>query len=72
MLPGAPVSPGQSPLPSDLESAAIEQVAAWLLHRDKVGLELSWRKDGIYQKYVQLPLLPAVQATLKRYERWTI
>src|ERR1043166_3582240 len=37
VLPGATVSAGQTPLPSDLESAAVEQVAAWFLHRDKVG-----------------------------------
>jgi hypothetical protein len=72
VLPGTTATTGQTPLPSDLEQAAVEQVASWFLHRDKVGLELSWPKDGTYQKYIQLPLLPAVQATLKRYERWAI
>jgi hypothetical protein len=71
VLPGDTVSAGQTALPSDLEQAAVEQVAAWFLHRDKVGLELNWPKAGIYQKYIQLPLLPAVEVTLKRYERWT-
>ena len=72
VLPGTTATTGQTGLPSDLENAAVEQVAAWFLHRDKVGLELAWPKDGIYQKFVQLPLLPAVQAILKRYERWAI
>jgi hypothetical protein len=40
VLPGTTPATGQTPLPSDLEQAAVEQVA--------------------------------VQATLKRYERWTI
>jgi hypothetical protein len=72
VLPGTTATAGQTPLPAALESAALEQVAAWFLHRDKVGLELSWPKDGIYQKFVQLPLLPAVQSVLKRYERFTM
>jgi hypothetical protein len=58
VLPGTEPGPGQFALSADLEQAAIEQVAAWYLHRDKVGLELSWPKDGTYQRLSQLPFLP--------------
>jgi hypothetical protein len=72
VLPGTEPSPGQFALPADLEQAAVEQVAAWFLHRDKIGLELSWPKDGTYQRFSQLPLLPSVRTTLESYRRWTL
>jgi len=72
VLPGDIAEIWQTALPDDLEQAAVEQCAAWFLNRDKVGLELSWPHGGTYQRFSQLPLLPAVQATLKRYRRWTI
>ncbi|HSU56491.1 MAG TPA: head-tail connector protein [Candidatus Dormibacteraeota bacterium] len=72
VLPGTDPEPGQTPLPADLEHACIEQCAAWFLHRDKVGLEINWPKGGIYQRFVQLPLLPSVSAILKKYQRWSI
>lgn len=69
-LPGDDPSPyTPPPLPDDLEQAADEQCAAWFLNRDKVGLEVNWPKGGVYQKFSQLPLLPSVQETLKRYRR---
>jgi len=72
VLPGDTVGPGQTPLPADLEQAAIEQTAAWFLNRDKIGLEVHWPKGGVYEKLSQLPLLPQVQAVLSRYTRWAI
>jgi len=72
VLPGATVSAGQTPLPSDLESAAVEQVASWLQNRDKLGLTRIWFHQGTYEQFSQLDLLLNVQAVLKRYQRWTI
>lgn len=72
VLPGATPGPGQTPLPPDLEHAAIEQVASWFLHRDKVGLVRNWPSGGTFQVFVELPLLPSVTAVLERYRRWSI
>jgi hypothetical protein len=72
VLPGATVGPGQYPLPSDLEQAAVEQVAFWFQSRDKLGIDTTWPHAGTYEKFVQLPLLLSVQSTLKRYERWIL
>jgi hypothetical protein len=72
VLPGATVSAGQTPLPSDLENAAVEQVASWFQNRDKLGLTRIWFHQGTYEQFSQLDLLLNVQAVLKRYERWTL
>jgi hypothetical protein len=72
VLPGDTAGPGQTPLPSDLENAAVEQVAYWFQNRDKLGLLRYWPKDGIYQQLSGLDLLPSVAAVLERYKRWTI
>jgi hypothetical protein len=72
VLPGDTPGAGQTPLPADLEQAAIEQIAAWFLNRDKIGLEVHWPKGGVYEKLSQLPLLPQVEAVLSRYTRWTL
>jgi hypothetical protein len=72
VLPGATPSPGQTPLPDDLEQAAVEQVAAWFQNRDSLGLETTWPHGGTYEKFSQLPLLPSVAQVLKTYERWRI
>ena len=71
VLPGTAPAAGQTALPSDLEQAAVEQCAAWFLLRDKVGLEISW-PTGNYQRFSQLPLLPSVRETLKKYRRFTL
>jgi len=70
VLPGSTVQPGQKPLPADLEHAAVEQVAAWFTHRDKIGLVRYWPSGGIYQQFIQQPLLPIVEEILLRHERW--
>ena len=72
VLPGATVGTGQTALPSDLEQAAVEQVASWFQNRDKLGLTRIWFHQGTYEQFSQLDLLLNVQAVLKRYERWVI
>src|SRR3954447_22393272 len=72
ILPGSSPGPGQTPLPDELEQAAVEQVAAWFPNRDKGGLEINWPHGGIYQRFSQLPLLPAVQVAIARYKRWVL
>ena len=70
--PGTTPSPGQTPLPSDLESAAVEQVAVWYQNRDKLGLIRHWPSSGTYLVLSQLPLLPQVVAMIRPYRRWAI
>jgi hypothetical protein len=72
VLPGDTPSPGQTPLPADLEQAAVEQTAEWFLNRDKLGLTRQWPHGGVYQVFSQLPLLPSVEMTLQRHTRWTL
>jgi hypothetical protein len=59
-------------LPSDLEQAAIEQVASWFQNRDKLGLDTVWFHGGVYEKFSNLDLLLSVKATFKKYELWSI
>ncbi len=70
--PGATPGPGQTPLPADLEQAAVEQVAAWYQNRDKLGLKTIWAHQGSYMQFLQSSLLPAVKAVLVAYQRWTL
>jgi len=70
--PGTAPSPGQTPLPSDLESAAVEQVAVWYQNRDKLGLIRHWPSSGTYLVLSQLPLLPQVTAMIRPYRRWAV
>jgi hypothetical protein len=72
VLPGDTPSPGQTPLPADLEQAAVEQVAYWFQNRDKLGLLRYWPKDGIYLQLSGLDLLPSVSSVLEKYKRWKI
>ena len=72
VLPGTTPSPGQTALPADLESAAVEQVAVWHQQRDKLGLFRHWPSSGTYLVLSQLPLLPQVVAMLRPYRRWAI
>jgi hypothetical protein len=72
VLPGTTVSPGQTLLPSDLEQAAVEQVASWFQTKDMLGLVRNRPWQGDYQQFAQLDLLPNVRAVLKRYERWAL
>ncbi len=73
VLPGnMPSAAGQTPLPSDLEQACIEQAAAWFLRRDMIGLDTSWPKGGILQRFSKLDLLLPVQQVLNRYRRLSL
>ena len=72
VLPGTTPGAGQTALPSDLESAAVEQVAAWFQQRDKLGLIRYWPKAGVYLVFQQLALLPQVTAMLRPYRRWSV
>jgi hypothetical protein len=67
--PGSTLPAPSSPLPADLETAAIEQAAHWFQTRDYLGLKTHWPSGGIYLMFAQEPLLPAVTTTLKQYER---
>jgi hypothetical protein len=72
VMPGDTPGAGQTPLPADLEQAAVEQVAYWFQNRDKLGLLRYWPKDGIYLQLSGLDLLPSVSAVLQKYKRWSI
>jgi hypothetical protein len=72
VLPGTTVGAGQTALPDDLEQAAVEQVAAWFMNRDKVGLVRNWPKGGVYQEFQQTELLPGVKEVLKAYGRLSV
>ena len=72
VVPGAAPTAGQTALPADLESAAVEQVAVWFQQRDMLGLTHHWPKDGIYLAFSQLPLLAQVTAMLRPYRRWCV
>jgi hypothetical protein len=72
VLPGDVVGLGQTALPVDLESAALEEIAGWYQQRDKVGLLREWPSGGTYLSLSQLPLLPEVTAVLRRYQRWVV
>ena len=72
VVPGTLPMPGQEALPADLEQAAVEQVAAWFINRDKVGLLRNWPTNGTFQVLSQEPLLPWVREVLRAYERWSI
>lgn len=72
VMPGTNPSSGQAALPADLESAAVEQVAAWFQQRDKLGLIREWPSGGTYLALTQLPLLPQVSASIRPHQRWSV
>ena len=72
VLPGTTPSAGQTALPADLESAAVEQVSVWFQQREKLGLYRHWPNSGTYLVLSQLPLLPQVSASLRPYQRWCV
>jgi hypothetical protein len=53
VLPGSTLPAPCSPLPPDLESAALEQVALWFQTRDYLGLKTHWPSGGIYLQFTQ-------------------
>ena len=72
VLPGTTPGAGQTALPADLESAAVEQVSVWHQQRDKLGLFRHWPSSGTYLVFSQLPLLPQVVAMIRPYRRWGV
>src|SRR5437773_1069849 len=72
VLPGDTPDVGQTPLPDDLEQAAVEQVAYWFRNRDSTGLLRVWPHSGVYEAFLQSDLLLEVRAVLRKYDRWTI
>ena len=57
---------------TNLDTAAVEQVAVWFQDRDKLGLIRHWPSGGVYMVFTQLPLLPQVSAMLRPYRRWAV
>jgi hypothetical protein len=72
VLPGTTPGPGQTPLPDDIERAAVEQVAYCFTNKTNIGLRISWPSGGTYQQFAAQDLLPSVQAVLTRYQRWSL
>jgi hypothetical protein len=72
VLPGATVGTGQAPLPTELENAAVEQVAFWFARRESQGVIRFWPTGGNYIQLVDTDLLPAVRAVLRRHTRFSI
>jgi hypothetical protein len=69
VLPGTVVGAGQTPLPTDLEQAAVEQVAYWFQNRERLGLARLWEYHGTYRQYAELDLLTSVRRVLVGYQR---
>jgi hypothetical protein len=69
VLPGETVGPGQTALPADLETAAIEMVAFWYQNRDRAGVIRVWPKGGLFEEFQDIDLIPSVRAVLEKYER---
>ncbi len=72
VLPGTTPAAGQTPLPEDIEQAAVEQAASWFQNRDKLGLTRNWPHEGTYQQFLNLELLPDVKSALRPYIRLTL
>ena len=72
VLPGDTPGAGQTPLPDDVEQAAVEQVAYWFRNRDNTGTVRTWPHDGTYQAFLQSDLLLEVRAVLKKYKRFSL
>jgi hypothetical protein len=71
VLPGVVPQPGQTPLPPELEHAAVEQVAYWFQNRDRIGLKRIWEYHATYRDFADLDLLTAVRDVLAKHTRWT-
>jgi hypothetical protein len=56
-------------LPSDLEQAAVEQIAYWFQNRDRLGLKTFWPSGDAYRQFAALDLLAPVQAVLSHHRR---
>ncbi len=72
LLPDSPPAPGATPLPDDLEQAAVEQVAHWFQTRDHLGIRTSWPSGGEYKQFAAANLLPAVSAVLSTHAAYSL
>jgi hypothetical protein len=72
LLPGNEAVAGATPLPPELEHAAIEQTAFWFQTKDKLGVIRQWPKGGSYEQFADTDLLPSVREVLNRYTRWEL
>ncbi len=64
--------PGVPPLPDDLQFGAVEQIAYWYQNKDRLGLVAVTAEGGSLQQFPKLDLLPFVDYTLAKYERWMV
>jgi hypothetical protein len=72
VAPGTSPEPGQTVLPREVESAAVEQVAFWFMSRERIGLSRSWDYHATYRQFAVVDLAPSVAAILERYRRWVV
>ena len=72
VLPGTTPAPGQTPLPSDLEQACVEQVAYWFTNREHIGIKTYWPSGAAYYQFATQDLLDSVRATLAHHRRWSL
>ena len=72
LLPGSPPVASATPLPADLEQAALEQTVFWFQTREKVGLLRLWPAGGNYEQFADPDLLPSVRAVLAAYARFEV
>jgi hypothetical protein len=72
VLPGTTPSAGETPLPSDVEHACVDQIAFWFINREKQGLKTNWPKAAVYQQFATQDLLQSVTSVLEEYRRWTL
>jgi hypothetical protein len=72
VLPGNTPGTGQTALPVDLESAAVEQVVFWFQRRDTPGVIRVWPSGGNYMQLVDTDLMPAVRTVLRRHTRFSV
>lgn len=72
VLPGTVPGEGETALPTEIEQAAVEQVAYWFQMRNSVGVWRSWPVNGDYKVYADPDLLPSVRAVLARHTRFLL
>ncbi len=72
LVPGSAAVPMATPLPADLEQAAVEQTAFWFQNRDKLGVIRQWPKGGSYEQFADTDLLASVRETLRRHTRFVL
>ena len=69
-LPKAPIVQHLNPRHPILSGVS---VPGEILPPSKPGPTVSlWPHEGTYEQLSELPLLPAITATLKKYERWSL